>query len=98
MKKNLLDLKNVKCDLDVIQERIEKLSYTNDWFYDDYYSLEDLNTEKKISYFICGYKEQRIKLDQANTLLRVYKDEFSDVLEELENKIAELDKEGDSNV
>lgn len=98
MKTNLLDLKNVKCDLDVIQERIEELSYTNDWFKDEYYSLEDLNTEKKISRFICGYNEQRIKLDQANTLLRVYKDELSDALEELENKIAELDKVGDSNV
>ncbi|MCJ0908472.1 DUF1474 family protein [Mammaliicoccus sciuri] len=90
MNNNLWEIKNLKCHMDVLQNKMKDLIQSNYWLLEDYFEDEELNTKADVMKHGCGYLEQRIKLNQSITLLQTYKKEMDDLIAELDSEINKL--------
>lgn len=90
MNNNLWEIKNVKCNMDVLQDRMEDLIQSNYWILEDCFGDEELKTKADVIKHGCGYSNQRIKLNQSVTLLQIYKKEMDDLIAELDSEINKL--------
>ncbi|MCQ9302446.1 MULTISPECIES: type II toxin-antitoxin system toxin TscT [Mammaliicoccus] len=90
MNNNLWEIKNLKCHMDVLQNKMEDLIQSNYWLLEDYFEVEELKTKADVMKHGCGYLEQRIKLNQSVTLLQTYKKEMDDLIAELDSEINKL--------
>lgn len=90
MNNNLWEIKNLKCHMDVLQNKMEDLIQSNYWLLEDYFEDEELKTKAHVMKHGCGYLEQRIKLNHSVTLLQTYKKEMDDLIEELDSEITKL--------
>lgn len=90
MNNNLWEIKNLKCHMDVLQNKMKDLIQSNYWLLEDYFEDEELNTKADVMKHGCGYLEQRINLNQSITLLQTYKKEMDDLIAELDSEINKL--------
>lgn len=90
MNNNLWEIKNLKCHMDVLQNKMKDLIQSNYWLLEDYFEDEELKTKADVMKHGCGYSEQRIKLNQSVTLLQTYKNEMDDLIKELDSEINKL--------
>ncbi|MDT0704046.1 DUF1474 family protein [Mammaliicoccus sciuri] len=90
MNNNLWEIKNLKCHMDVLQNKMKDLIQSNYWLLEDYFEDEELKTKADAMKHGCGYSEQRIKLNQSVTLLQTYKKEMDDLIAELDSEINKL--------
>ncbi|RIO08128.1 DUF1474 family protein [Mammaliicoccus sciuri] len=77
MNNNLWEIKNLKCHMDVVQNRIEDLIQSNYWLLEGHFENERLNNHDEVMKHASGYIEQRINLNQSVTLLQTYKKKWT---------------------
>ncbi|MCH4458187.1 DUF1474 family protein [Staphylococcus haemolyticus] len=82
-------------DLEVLKDRFEDLKDNHGWHYDDYYPYETNHvlTKDEAIRDACTYHERRIYNDQMFDLLRLYTQQFDDILK----KFHEIEKTSSEN-
>lgn len=91
MNTNLWEIKDLKCDMDVVQDRIEDLLQSNRWLLEGHFQNERLKNQDDIMNHASGYIEQRIKLNQSVTLLQTYKKDMDELIKKLDSEINKLE-------
>lgn len=96
MKNKLFEIENLKCDFDILQNKISDLVESNFYVLEDYFEDEQLEDMKAVERFGLSYRELRVKSNQSQELLLLYKNEMARLLLELDEEIGKL-KAGDTN-
>lgn len=96
MGNKLFEIENLKCDFDFLQNKISDLVESNFYVLEDYFEDEQLEDMKAVERFGFSYRELRIKTNQSQELLLLYKNEMAKLLLELDEEIDKL-KAGDTN-
>ncbi|MEB6611091.1 type II toxin-antitoxin system toxin TscT [Staphylococcus borealis] len=84
------EIKDLFSDLEVLKDRFEDLKDNHGWHFDDYYPYETNHvlTKDETIRDGCTYHERRIHNDQMFGLLRLYTQQFDDILK----KFHEIEK------
>ncbi|MCI2789742.1 type II toxin-antitoxin system toxin TscT [Staphylococcus warneri] len=85
-----MEIRNLFSDLEVLKDRLEDLKDNHGWHLDEYYPYKTshiLNKDELIREGI-SYHERRIHDDQMIDLLRLYLQQFDEILE----KFHEIEK------
>lgn len=96
MENKLFEIENLKCDFDILQNKISDLVESNFYVLEDYFEDEQLEDMKAVERFGLSYRELRVKANQSQELLLLYKNEMAKLLLELDEEIDKL-KAGDTN-
>ncbi|WP_301420248.1 DUF1474 family protein [Mammaliicoccus lentus] len=95
MKNNLLNIENLKSDMDVLQDKVADLIQSSYWLLEDHFEDEILESKDDAMNHAFAYVEQRIRLNQSVTLLQTYKKEMDEIISELDSEVSMLKKEGE---
>ncbi|MEB7366180.1 type II toxin-antitoxin system toxin TscT [Staphylococcus borealis] len=84
------EINDLFSDLEVLKDRFEDLKDNHGWHFDKHYPYETnhILTKDEVIRDGCTYHERRIHNDQMFDLLRLYTEEFDDILK----KFHEIEK------
>lgn len=90
-----LEINNLFSDLEVLKDRFEDLKDSHGWHFDEHYPYEtnQVLTKDETIRAGCTYHERRIHNDQMFDLLRLYTQQF----DELIKKFQEIEKASSEN-
>lgn len=97
MNKRMLGILDIKSDLEILKDKISDLVETNYYLIEDYFEQRQLENRKEVENFALSYREIRIKTNQSQELLLLYKKEMQALLKNLDSELNKLNEEGAEN-
>ncbi|WP_204189676.1 DUF1474 family protein [Mammaliicoccus sciuri] len=97
MNKRMLGILDIKSDLEILKDKISDLVETNYYLIEDYFEQRQLENRKEVENFALSYREIRIKTNQSQELLLLYKKEMQALLKKLDSELNKLNEEGAEN-
>lgn len=97
MNKKILGILDIKSDLEILKDKISDLVETNYYLIEDYFEQRQLENRKEVENFALSYREIRIKTNQSQELLLLYKKEMQALLKNLDSELNKLNEEGAGN-
>ncbi|UXV32007.1 type II toxin-antitoxin system toxin TscT [Mammaliicoccus sciuri] len=97
MNKKILGILGIKSDLEILKDKISDLVETNYYLIEDYFEQRQLENRKEVENFALSYREIRIKTNQSQELLLLYKKEMQALLKNLDSELNKLNEEGAEN-
>lgn len=97
MNKRMLGILDIKSDLEILKDKISDLVETNYYLIEDYFEQRQLENRKEVENFALSYREIRIKTNQSQELLLLYKKEMQTLLKNLDSELNKLNEEGAEN-
>lgn len=90
MNKKILGILDIKSDLEILKDKISDLVETNYYLIEDYFEQRQLENRKEVENFALSYREIRIKTNQSQELLLLYKKEMQALLKNLDSELSKL--------
>ncbi|MES5812688.1 type II toxin-antitoxin system toxin TscT [Mammaliicoccus sciuri] len=90
MNKRMLGIMDIKSDLEILKDKISDLVETNYYLIEDYFEQRQLENRKEVENFALSYREIRIKTNQSQELLLLYKKEMQALLKKLDSELSDL--------
>lgn len=90
MNKRMLGIMDIKSDLEILKDKISDLVETNYYLIEDYFEQRQLENKKEVENFALSYREIRIKTNQSQELLLLYKKEMQALLKKLDSELSDL--------
>lgn len=90
MDKKMLGILDIKSDLEILKDKISDLVETNYYLIEDYFEQRQLENRKEVENFALSYREIRIKTNQSQELLLLYKKEMQALLKKLDSELSDL--------
>lgn len=90
MNKKILGILDIKSDLEILKDKISDLVETNYYLIEDYFEQRQLENRKEVENFALSYREIRIKTNQSQELLLLYKKEMQALLKKLDSELSDL--------
>ncbi|WP_204243419.1 DUF1474 family protein [Mammaliicoccus sciuri] len=90
MNKRMLGILDIKSDLEILKDKISDLVETNYYLIEDYFEQRQLENRKEVENFALSYREIRIKTNQSQELLLLYKKEMQALLKKLDSELSDL--------
>lgn len=97
MDKKMLGILDIKSDLEILKDKISDLVDSNYYLIEDYFEQRQLENRKEVVNFGLSYRELRIKTNQSQELLLLYKNEMQSLLKKLDSELSKLNEEGAEN-
>ncbi|WP_323708578.1 type II toxin-antitoxin system toxin TscT [Mammaliicoccus sciuri] len=97
MNKKMLGILDIKSDLEILKDKISDLVDSNYYLIEDYFEQRQLENRKEVENFALSYREIRIKTNQSQELLLLYKKEMQALLKNLDSELNKLNEEGAEN-
>lgn len=97
MDKKMLGILDIRSDLEILKDKISDLVETNYYLIEDYFEQRQLENRKEVENFALSYREIRIKTNQSQELLLLYKKEMQALLKNLDSELNKLNEEGAEN-
>lgn len=94
MDKKMLGILDIKSDLEILKDKISDLVDSNYYLIEDYFEQRQLENRKEVENFALSYREIRIKTNQSQELLLLYKKEMQALLKKLDSELNKLNEEG----
>lgn len=90
MNKKMLGILDIKSDLEILKDKISDLVDSNYYLIEDYFEQRQLENRKEVVNFGLSYRELRIKTNQSQELLLLYKNEMQSLLKKLDSELSKL--------
>ncbi|WP_305752085.1 DUF1474 family protein [Mammaliicoccus sciuri] len=90
MDKKMLGILDIKSDLEILKDKISDLVESNYYLIEDYFEQRQLENRKEVENFALSYREIRIKTNQSQELLLLYKKEMQALLKKLDSELSDL--------
>ncbi|WP_204237252.1 DUF1474 family protein [Mammaliicoccus sciuri] len=90
MDKKMLGILDIKSDLEILKDKISDLVDSNYYLIEDYFEQRQLENRKEVENFALSYREIRIKTNQSQELLLLYKKEMQALLKNLDSELSDL--------
>lgn len=90
MDKKMLGILDIKSDLEILKDKISDLVDSNYYLIEDYFEQRQLENRKEVENFALSYREIRIKTNQSQELLLLYKREMQALLIKLDSELNDL--------
>ncbi len=90
MNKKMLGILDIKSDLEILKDKISDLVDSNYYLIEDYFEQRQLENRKEVENFALSYREIRIKTNQSQELLLLYKKEMQALLKKLDSELSDL--------
>ncbi len=90
MDKKMLGILDIKSDLEILKDKISDLVDSNYYLIEDYFEQRQLENRKEVENFALSYREIRIKTNQSQELLLLYKREMQALLKKLDSELSDL--------
>ncbi|MGM7692213.1 DUF1474 family protein [Staphylococcus saprophyticus] len=90
----MLGILDIKSDLEILKDKISDLVDSNYYLIEDYFEQRQLENRKEVENFALSYREIRIKTNQSQELLLLYKKEMQALLKKLDSELNKLNEEG----
>lgn len=90
MDKKMLGILGIKSDLEILKDKISDLVDSNYYLIEDYFEQRQLENRKEVENFALSYREIRIKTNQSQELLLLYKKEMQALLKKLDSELSDL--------
>lgn len=90
MNKKILGILDIKSDLEILKDKISDLVESNYYLIEDYFEQRQLENRKEVENFALSYREIRIKTNQSQELLLLYKKEMQALLKKLDSELSDL--------
>ncbi|MFD7035525.1 hypothetical protein ACFV8V_07315 [Mammaliicoccus sciuri] len=90
MNKKILGILDIKSDLEILKDKISDLVESNYYLIEDYFEQRQLENRKEVENFALSYREIRIKTNQSQELLLLYKKEMQALLKKLYSELSDL--------
>ncbi|MCJ0919875.1 MULTISPECIES: DUF1474 family protein [Mammaliicoccus] len=90
MDKKMLGILDIKSDLEILKDKISDLVDSNYYLIEDYFEQRQLENRKEVENFALSYREIRIKTNQSQELLLLYKKEMQALLKKLDSELSDL--------
>lgn len=97
MDKKMLGILDIKSDLEILKDKISDLVDSNYYLIEDFFEQRQLENRKEVENFALSYREIRIKTNQSQELLLLYKKEMQALLKKLDSELNKLNEEGAEN-
>lgn len=94
MDKKMLGILDIKSDLEILKDKISDLVDSNYYLIEDFFEQRQLENRKEVENFALSYREIRIKTNQSQELLLLYKKEMQALLKKLDSELNKLNEEG----
>ncbi|EMJ4525260.1 TPA: DUF1474 family protein [Staphylococcus aureus] len=82
------EIKDLMCDIEVIKEKINDVAIRHNWFTQETFLTNKLETKQECISYSAGYLEHRIQNEHTVELLQVYLKEFDELIQ----KFHEIEK------
>ncbi|MEB6202186.1 DUF1474 family protein [Mammaliicoccus fleurettii] len=90
MNKKILGILHIKSDLEILKDKISDLVESNYYLIEDYFEQRQLENRKEVENFALSYREIRIKTNQSQELLLLYKKKMQALLKKLDSELSDL--------
>lgn len=90
MNKKMVGILDIKSDLEILKDKISDLVDSNYYLIEDYFEQRQLENRKEVENFALSYREIRIKTNQSQELLLLYKKEMQALLKKLDSELSDL--------
>ncbi|WP_239702957.1 MULTISPECIES: DUF1474 family protein [unclassified Mammaliicoccus] len=90
MDKKMLGILDIKSDLEILKDKISDLVDSNYYLIEDFFEQRQLENRKEVENFALSYREIRIKTNQSQELLLLYKKEMQALLKKLDSELNDL--------